>query len=337
MISKDQITAAKKSDLPSILVNLGVNLIRCGNGYQLAEHDSLKFFKRDGVWLYKWWSQAGEVGDGIQYLQRHLKMDFLKAIEILSQTPVSINHSNSKPPSLKKKKHLVGARNWKSPTWQKASERLIQLSRKNLLGPNGEERISYLMNERGLWLETIKKHRLGWLPDKDQMPSKIVIPCYSSQKVLVRIRFRIDQPSNRQNRYRILKGSNPDFPFPLGVNTGKPLLIVESELDAILVAQECKDQIGVLGLGSTGTVLPSSTIEYLSMKIPYILISLDNDKSGKEKTIDLIRMLPNAINWPIPESFGKDPGEAWKRMDIKLWIEKGLDGYRIERRCNLHR
>ncbi len=54
------------------------------------------------------------------------------------------------------------------------------------------------------------------------------------------------------------------------------------------------------------------------------LISLDNDQSGKEKTTSLINELPNAIDWPVPGKYGKDPGEAWKRINLGAWIEAGL-------------
>jgi hypothetical protein len=63
-----------------------------------------------------------------------------------------------------------------------------------------------------------------------------------------------------------------------------------------------------------------SFIEYSAI----ILISLDNDQSGKEKTTKLMNQLPNAIDWPVPEKYGKDPGEAWKRINLGAWIEAAL-------------
>jgi DNA primase len=323
MIPKEKIFSAKQADLPSILQSMGVDLIAEGNSYHLREHDSLKLFRRDGIWLYKWWSRGGEVGDGIQYLQRHFDMSFSEAVETLSgNTTVQSDRHDIFDHKASQRLQLQ----WMSINWQAKSEKLILVSQSCLFGPNGKERISYLVNERGLHLDTIQSHRLGWLPAKDHMPSKILIPCYDSQGRLIRIRFRIDNPKPGQERYRISKGSNSYSPFPLGISNGKPVVLVESELDAILVAQEAGSRVGVLGIGTTGAKFISTMVKYLNEKVPLILISLDNDQGGRDKTASLINELHNAINWCVPEKYGKDPGEAWKRMSIDKWVEAGLKG-----------
>jgi len=311
MIPKEIIETAKKADLPNVVQQLGIELIPNGSGYHLREHDSLKLFRINGIWLYKWWSQGGEAGDGIQFLQRYLGMEFPKAVETLSGIPIAC----CKP-------HDQNL--WQTKKWQTASKKLIDVAVSYLLGPDGKERFLYLVENRGLCPRTILKHRLGWLPHKDHMPSKLLIPCYNSQGTLMRIRFRIDKPNEVHQRYRISKGSNPHAPFPLGICRGKPLIIVESELDAILIAQDAGDLIGVLGLGSTSNELSSEMICYLNAKIPVTMISLDNDDSGKSRTTKLLDKLSNSISWPIPEKYGKDPGEAWQQMSIRAWIEKGI-------------
>jgi len=101
-------------------------------------------------------------------------------------------------------------------------------------------------------------------------------------------------------------------------------MILESELDAILIAQEAAEHIGVLAMGTTAMKFNPTMIRYLSENIPIILVSLDNDQSGKEKKSRLISVLPNAIDWPIPERYGKDPGEAFKKINLKHWVETGL-------------
>ena len=288
MIPKEKILSAKQADLPSILQSMGVDLIAEGNSYHLREHDSLKLFRRDGIWLYKWWSRGGEVGDGIQYLQRHLGMSFSEAVETLSGNTTAqsdrhdiFDHQASRRLQIQ----------WMSINWQAKSEKLIRASQSCLFGPNGKERISCLVNERGLHLDTIRSHRLGWLPAKDHMPSKILIPCYDNQGRLIRIRFRIDNPKPGQERYRISKGSNSYSPFPLGLSYGKPVVLVESELDAILVAQEAGRRVGVLGIGTTGAKFTPTMVRYLNEKVPLILISLDNDQGGRDKTASLINEL----------------------------------------------
>jgi len=326
MIPKQHIETAKRADLPRVLKGMGIEIVSNGKGYHLREHDSLKLFQQDGIWLYKWWSQGGEVGDGIQYLQRHCAMSFPEAVATLSGPIISVNstpqhvgqHDSHCPESKNKPKQ------WMTEKWQIASEKLIRVAQAHLFGPNGKERVSYLVHERGLHIDTIRQHQLGWLPASRQMPSKLLIPSYDSQGNLIRIRFRIDNPAPGQERYRISKGSNPNLPYPLGVSSRKPVMIVESELDAILIAQEAGDRVGVLAMGTTGAKLSPAMTRYLTDRIPIILISLDNDQSGREKTTSLMNQLPNAIDWPVPEKYGKDPGEAWKRINLRAWVDAGL-------------
>ena len=54
MIPGEIIKSAKRADLPVILKKLGVNIIEEGKSFYLHEHDSLKFFKQEGVWRILW-------------------------------------------------------------------------------------------------------------------------------------------------------------------------------------------------------------------------------------------------------------------------------------------
>jgi hypothetical protein len=83
MISKEIIEAAKRVYFPGVLMSLGVELEVNGNRYQLIQHDSLKIFQKNEIWLYKWYSQGGEVGDSIQYLQRYHNINFSQAVNLL--------------------------------------------------------------------------------------------------------------------------------------------------------------------------------------------------------------------------------------------------------------
>ncbi len=183
MIPIQQIEMAKRADLPRVLKGMGIELLPNGRGYHFKKHDSLKLFQQDGIWLYKWWSRNGAVGDGIQYLQSHYGMSFPEAVEALSGT-LTIQKSSSKHvsrqdltcPESKKKPQP-----WRSKKWQIASERLIRVAQSCLLEPNGKGRLYYLIRHRGLRLDIIRQRRLGWLPAKAQMPSKLLIHCYDIQ------------------------------------------------------------------------------------------------------------------------------------------------------------
>ena len=322
MIPKQQIDAAKQANLPGVLQSLGIEIVLSGANFQSKNHDSLKFFRQNGVWLYKWWSRNGEVGDGIQYLTRYCLLSFPEAVATLSGSPITQQKASG---VYRLHRPILKPQKWKTQKWQTESKKLIQFSRSCLFRPNGREGLSYLVQERGLQIATIRQRCLGWLPPKKQMPSKLVIPSYDSRGNLVRIRFRMDKSVPEQERYRISKGSNPKDPFPINVASGKPIMILESELDAILIAQEAGGLIGVLGMGTTALKFDGAIADYLIKNIPAILISLDNDQSGRAKTIQLIKQFPHALDWPVPKRYGKDPGEAWKLMRLRKWVKSGLE------------
>ena len=320
MIPASIITKAKNADLPFVLQGLGLNLCREGRGFFVKDHDSLKLFQRQGIWLYKWWSRNGEVGDGIQFLRMFFNMEFHEAVTTLSGNPAGHpDYDNSHEAGLDSEQE-----SFSSDHWQQKAEKLIDYARKNLFSPAGFECLSFLIRERGLQEQTARKHNLGWLPAMDHMPSKLVIPCYNTRNQLIRIRFRIDRPKPGETRYRVMKGSNTHSSFPLGITPGKPVVIVESELDAILIHQETGLEIGVLALGTAANDLSVPVCRYLSRKIPLNLVSLDNDECGKNRTPYFIHRISNSMSWPVPEEFGKDPGEAWKHMSIKKWIASAI-------------
>jgi hypothetical protein len=335
MISKEIIEAAKRVYFPGVLMSLGVELEVNGNRYQLIQHDSLKIFQKNEIWLYKWYSQGGEVGDSIQYLQRYHNINFSQAVNLLLNRSIQ-NQGHQE--YFHKKRNKVDKndcqrnKNWQTKNWQASSEQLVLYGKYNMSNSLGDKYIRYLKDIRGLTLTTIIKYNLGCLPAKKDMPSKLVIPCYSSKGKLIRVKFRMNGSYPEERKYRLLKGSNFDKPYPLGISPKKPVIIVESDLDGMLISQESGERIGVLCLGSTSVRLKPGIINYLNKRIPFVLISMDNDKSGRSKSVELKSHLENYLDWPVVEVFGNDPGEVWKKMSIKLWIESGIKKYETSNR-----
>ena len=199
MISAGSIRKARRGDLPAVLQTLGMKIRREGRGFASTSHDSLKFFRRGDVWLYKWWSRDGEIGDGIQFLRRHRGMRFAEAVSALSGS-VSVLPESRKPEA---SDEVSGT----SAAWRVRAEKLIRYAVQCLFNSEGAGALSYLTKDRGLTEETVRRHSIGWLPQKNRMPSKLVIPCRNSRGRLIRVRFRIDHPNPGECRYRVLKGS----------------------------------------------------------------------------------------------------------------------------------
>lgn len=98
--------------------------------------------------------------------------------------------------------------------------------------------------------------------------------------------------------------------------------VVESELDAILIAQDAGDLVGSAGLGSV-TTKPDETLGRELDQSPCILCALDADEAGKKRWPWWQKLYPQADRWPVPS--GKDPGDYKKAgFDVRAWILAGL-------------
>jgi len=210
---------------------------------------------------------------------------------------------------------------WQTQHWQESCLSIIKQAKYNLL--KSKKPLEYLIDERGLNFETIKKYNIGWFPENKQHPAKHIIPVYNSQGKLLRLKFRNWNKTEASARYKCIDGSCTTHPYPIGIQPGKAVIIVESELDAILIHQETHNIIGVLGLGNDNVKLTPEMKEFLNKKIPVVLISLDNDRNGWNLTKRFLSEIEMSSKW-WPAPCGKDPGDAWKKVDLKSWVKIGM-------------
>ena len=78
MIDAATVRMARQADLASYLIAAGVPLVRSGSRYKHGEHDSLVI---TGNMYY--WNSRGESGNSLDYLMRHMDMDFKGAVAAL--------------------------------------------------------------------------------------------------------------------------------------------------------------------------------------------------------------------------------------------------------------
>jgi hypothetical protein len=99
-------------------------------------------------------------------------------------------------------------------------------------------------------------------------------------------------------------------------------VIVESELDAVMLAGIASDLAAVVALGSC-TAKPGRELQAALADCAVVLVALDADRAGAEAMRWWRDALPRSKRWPVP--IGKDPGEAFAAgVDIRQWIEAGL-------------
>ena len=229
-----------------------------------------------------------------------------------------------------------------SDLWAEKAGKLVEWAKERLAGSDGEK----ILRNKGLSAETCDRMNLGWIPEDCYRPREswglptemkddgkpkrlwisagIVIPMYDSDGRVVRIRIR--RRSEDEPRYPMVKGSSVRQML-LG-NPDRCIVVVESELDAILIDQLAGDITGVLSLGNAQSKPDEPAFSALN-KALRILVALDFDIAGKSAFGWWHREFVRAIRWPVPN--GKDPSDAHSEgSDIRSWVIAGWPaGWRI--------
>jgi DNA polymerase-1 len=118
----------------------------------------------------------------------------------------------------------------------------------------------------------------------------------------------------------VLAGSNSSV---MVLGSGRYHIVVESELDGILLAQEAGGLVTVVVLGSAQN-RPDTLIMEQLVNSDLVLVALDNDKAGVESSYKWwMKTVPNAKRWAVLD--GKDPGESCQNgVNIRDWVEAGI-------------
>ena len=203
---------------------------------------------------------------------------------------------------------------------------------------------------RGLHPDFALRHGLGWNPvdryeapegwglkpwrsnkgnpGKLYLPAGLVIPTFrKAGPVAVKIRRRDWQPGDTWSKYHAVKGGG-NGALILG-KPGLPVVLVESELDALLIFQEAPGLCAVMALGSAANRPHTVTADFLKSS-PAILAALDFDKpdargqrAGARAWLWWREHFRQAKRWP--PATGKDPGEMHQAgVPIRVWVEAGL-------------
>ena len=273
--------------------------------------------------------RCGKTGDVIQYLRDFHDLSFKKAC-----LKAKIDPKPRSTVNVKKQAVFVPLKsNLPNYQWQyKASEFVLNCHQCLL---NAPEAISLLL-KRGFSIDSIKKFQLGWNSEsiwadwkvdetnrKIWLPKGIVIPSFNLEK-LNKIKIRRSEWHVEDNfpKYVEVHGS-ASGPAVYGLNHKLPVIILESELDAILVQQEAEDLCLAIALGGASKK-PDSYANSLLIKSPRALFSLDFDVAGITAFKWWKNRYRNLFIWVSP--FEKSVGDAFKQgLDIRAWISLGIE------------
>ncbi|MCK4739359.1 MAG: toprim domain-containing protein [Deltaproteobacteria bacterium] len=278
-------------------------------------------------------------GDSVTLLGLTKGMDFKAACEYLNHKLVSRKGTQR---TVQNKPAPLAHRVCVEPPelWQKRASLFIEGS-KILLQKNGRV-VDWLNDKRGIDELTAWEFGLGWNPkdfflkrrdwglvhgkdDKDlYLPSGLIIPCIKNEQV-VRIRFRKAKLRDKNDARYIILAGGAMTPMVIAQKNERieAVIIVESELDAILIAQEAGDIVTVIAMGNAQARPDEASVKILKAS-PYILVALDFDTAGAKVWARWQAEYQTAVRWPTPQ--GKDPTDYFEKHggNIREWVIAGL-------------
>lgn len=289
----------------------------------------------DGLKGRYWCRFCNFKGDAIQFCRDFLGLSYLEACKKVNVEPVQRAPSKYCNPFKKNdfKPHspLPLSNDWKSRANEfinKCHEALLN----NFLALN-------LLFERGVTIDTIRSSKLGWNQDtlyenrelwglpleikmdgnlrRQWLPEGIIIPSFENeQPVRIKVRRSNWHKEDKLPKYVEISGSL-QRPSVYG-DLNKPIVVMESELDAILVQQEASSLCCCIALGGVSK-RPDTHIHSQLLKSSLILLALDYDEAGKKEYLFWMSLYPNLRPWPVPK--GKSPGDAFKLgVNLFNWL-----------------
>ncbi len=357
MNASAQIERARQADLLSVAQSLSLPLKREGRYWRIPGHGGLMIYRKNGVWV---WCQMSEdrSGDAIAFLTSSpvSSMSFKEAVEMLtgeqwvSGGATGFKGKKSPVPSLTQSPELP---RHDVALWTEKALAFCRWCHEQLMSPSGAKVRAWLKEKRGLHDLTIRKFALGWNPktfyrkkahwglDVDAtmaLPSGVVVPKLddtTGRLMGVTIRRLDDTEAKKWGKYFSLPspygrpiwviGQEPDDNDPRAGDW--PLVVVEGELDAILLAQECPD-INIAVLGSAGRKAnPKSHHDFWQVidRAQTAFVCLDNDEAGQKAMGWWLEQWKHTIPLPPPGGY-KDPTEAkLAGHDLRQWLLDAFD------------
>lgn len=250
---------------------------------------------RDNVKGRYWCRQCNITGDTLSFCIDILDMKFKDACALMRLPERELLRSQPFRSSHKIREYFISS--MPPSNWQTAANAFLSRSEKSL------EQALYaqeLLQLRGLSLETIKQHRLGYNPKSEWidrklwglpeekvegkakklwLPQGLVIPTLD-HGLPIKLKIRRDEwhEEDKLPKYVELPGSK-QAPSLFGLAL-LPIVLVEAELDALLIMQEASDVCLAMALGGVSKLPDQQTHEILK-SADLILFALDFDDAGK--------------------------------------------------------
>lgn len=270
-VTSEQIERANLINLPDFLRSQGFVLKPVGREYVLQEHDSLHIKDNEAGEVGKWFRfSENKGGSNIQFVQEFMGLDFISAVELLSNEKAIPFHSHSiskaEPPK----------------------NREITLHESTDLSRT----MHYLHNVRGLSTTSLEKLTAEGRLSQEEKTGNAVFKIFDENGLLVGAEKVGTSVSVRFKSFD--KGTADGYGFE--IVSGKPAntYFFESAIDAISFADlhsEQRDYRLVSMAGVKPSVVTETRKRY-AISPENIYLCTDNDKAGNEFAEKLIAQYP---------------------------------------------
>ncbi|WP_370770620.1 toprim domain-containing protein [Ruminococcus callidus] len=270
-VTSEQIERANLINLPDFLRSQGFVLKPVGREYVLQEHDSLHIKDNEAGEVGKWFRfSENKGGSNIQFVQEFMGLDFISAVELLSNEKAIPFHSHSiskaEPPK----------------------NREITLHESTDLSRT----MHYLHNVRGLSTTSLEKLTAEGRLSQEEKTGNAVFKIFDENGLLVGAEKVGTSVSVRFKSFD--KGTADGYGFE--IVSGKPAntYFFESAIDAISFADLHSEQrdYRLVSMAGVKPSVVTETMKRYAISPENIYLCTDNDKAGNEFAEKLIAQYP---------------------------------------------
>ena len=270
-VTPEQIERANLVNLPDFLRSQGFSLKPVGREYILQEHDSLHIKNNEAGEVGKWFRfSENKGGNSIQFVQKFMGLDFISAVELLSNEKAIPFHdhiaSKAEPPK----------------------NREITLHESTDLSRT----MHYLHHVRGLSTTSLEKLTDEGRLSQEEKTGNAVFKIFDENGLLVCAEKVGTSVSVRFKSFD--KGAANGYGFEMVIGEPKSTYFFESAIDAISFADLHSEQSDYRLVSMAG-VKPSvvtETMKRYAISPENIYLCADNDKAGNEFAEKLIARHP---------------------------------------------
>lgn len=282
-VTPEQIERANLVNLPDFLRSQGFSLKQVGREYILQEHDSLHIKNNEAGEVGKWFRfSENKGGNNIQFVQEFMGLDFISAVELLSNERAIPFHSHSISKAEPPKNREIMVHDSK------------EISRIT----------DYLHNIRGLSYDAIAGLIADGRLSQEEKTGNAVFKIFDESGLLV----GAEKVGTSNVRFKSFdKGAAGGYGFE--IVSGKPAntYFFESAIDAISFADLYPEQrdYRLVSMAGVKPSVVTETMKRYAISPENIYLCTDNDKAGNEFAEKLIarysamkRVTPNgAKDW----------------------------------------